>query len=92
MKNKIEVIKVKKTLLEKKANDKHRQLVASGRFTSMPSQTANVNTSQTANVNTYNYDVFHKAVTWNIRKVKARYYKPCNDTLEIGVEIVVIAV
>jgi len=42
MKNKIEVIKVQKTLLEKKANDKHRQLVASGRFTSMPSQTASL--------------------------------------------------
>lgn len=42
MKNKIEVVKVKKTLLEKKANDKHRQLVASARFSSMPSQTASL--------------------------------------------------
>ena len=54
MKNKIEVVKVKKTLLEKKASDKHRQLVASGKFTSMP--------SQTASLDTYTYDVFHKAV------------------------------
>ncbi len=85
MKNKIEVVKVKKTLLEKKASDKHRQLVASGKFTSMP--------SQTASLDTYTYDVFHKAVVWNMRKVKSRY-KLCNveDTLEIGVEIVVIAV
>lgn len=88
MKNKIEVVKVKKTLLEKKASDKHRQLVASGRFTNMP--------SQTASLNTYTYDVFHKTVVWNGVKKKTRTrYKLCNvveDTLEIGVEIVVIAV